>query len=301
MIRLLRNTLALITALACLSLAASADVKIKTRTTVMGHSSESTVYIKGPRQRSDMNFGGHGGAATIIQCDQKRMITISGDRCMVMPMGGAETSCPTVPSPGAMGRNLDESEPTPARKGGVVTITRTSTDTGERQEMLGYKARHIKTSMTMESSPDACNQSHMKMETDGWYADLSAGFSCGDESYRSLACGGMGRRGQRCNDRIVVKGGGERFAGLSAQTDHHHDIGPGNLHDHNRGAGGDHRDLGCAAVRDATGLQGYGHVGDDGRRADSVATGAGCVCACTRTRSTYRREILCASRADSRS
>ena len=213
MIGLLRNTLALVTALACLSLAASADVKIKTRTTVMGHSSESTVYIKGPRQRSDMNFGGHGGTATIIQCDQKRMITISGDRCMVMPMGGAETSCPTVPSPGAMGRNLDESEPTPARKGGVVTITRTSTDTGERQEMLGYKARHIKTSMTMESSPDACNQSHMKMESDGWYADLSAGFSCGDESYRSLACGGMGRRGQRCNDRIVVKGGGSASLG----------------------------------------------------------------------------------------
>src|ERR1019366_8357666 len=93
------------------------------------------------------------------------------------------------------------------RKGGVVTITRTSTDTGERQDMFGYKARHIKSSMMMESSPDACNQSHMKMEMDGWYADLSAGFSCSDESYRSLACGGGGgKRG--CSDRIVMKGGG---------------------------------------------------------------------------------------------
>ena len=76
---------------------------------------------------------------------------------------------------------------------------RNSTDTGERQEMFGYKARHIKTTMMMESTPDACNQSHMKMEADGWYADLSAGFSCSDESYRSLACGG-GKRG--CADRI---------------------------------------------------------------------------------------------------
>jgi hypothetical protein len=59
--------------------------------------------------------------------------------------------------------------------------------------------------MTMESSPDACNQSHMKMETDGWYADISAAFSCGDDGARSLACG-MGRRG--CNDRIVMKGNG---------------------------------------------------------------------------------------------
>ena len=90
-----------------------------------------------------------------------------------------------------MGRNREEPE-APARKGGVITVSRTSTDTGERQEMFGYKARHIKTSMVMESSPDACNQSHMKMETDGWYADLSAAFSCGDESYRALASGGMG-------------------------------------------------------------------------------------------------------------
>ena len=116
MIRLLRNTLALITALACLSLAASADLKIKTRTTVMGHSSESTVYIKGPRQRSEMSFGGHGGAATIIQCDQKRMITISGNRCMVMPMGGGETSCPTIPNMGPWDGELGRRADAPAQR-----------------------------------------------------------------------------------------------------------------------------------------------------------------------------------------
>jgi hypothetical protein len=58
----------------------------------------------------------------------------------------------------------------------VLTITRTLNDTGERQDMSGYKARHVRTSMAMESSPDACNQSHMKMEVDGWYADLSEDF-----------------------------------------------------------------------------------------------------------------------------
>jgi hypothetical protein len=42
---------------------------------------------------------------------------------------------------------------------------------------------------------------------DGWYADLSAGFSCGDESYRSMACGGGGEKAG-CRDRIVMKGGG---------------------------------------------------------------------------------------------
>ena len=176
-------------ALLCLSTVASADLKIKTRTTVMGHTTESTVYIKGSRERNEMSFGGRGGAVTIIQCDQKRMITITGNQCTVMPMGGGETSCPAMPNMRAMGRRMEADENAAPRKGGVVTITRTSTDTGERQDMFGYKARHIKTTMTMESAPDACNQSHMKMETDGWYADL-AGFSCGDESYRALACGG---------------------------------------------------------------------------------------------------------------
>ncbi len=205
MTRLLRYLCALAITIVCFSSLASADLKIKTRTTVMGHTTESTVYIKGARERNEMSFGGHGGAVTIMQCDQKRMITISGDQCMVMSMGG-EASCPTMPSMGAMAREAAGEEPTLPRRGGVVTITRTYTDTGERQDMFGHKARHIKTSMTMESSPDACNQSHMKMEMDGWYADLSAGFSCSDDSYRALACGGGSKRG--CSDRIVMKGGG---------------------------------------------------------------------------------------------
>jgi hypothetical protein len=200
--RLLRCCLAF---LVSLSTFASADLKIKTRTTVMGHSTESTVYIKGSRERTEMSYGGHGGAVSILQCDQKRMVTITGDRCMVMSMGGSESSCPSMPSMKDMMRGAGE-DAAPPRKGGVVTITRTANDTGERQEMFGYKARHIKSTMAMESSPEACNQQHMKMEIDGWYADIP-NFSCADESYRALACGGMGgKRG--CTDRIVVKGGG---------------------------------------------------------------------------------------------
>lgn len=189
---------------------ASADLKIKTRTTVMGHTTESTVYIKGARQRTEMSVGGRGGVVNLMQCDQKKMITITGNQCMVIPMGGSETSCPATPNLAAMMRGAAGDTP---RKGGVVTITRTASDTGERQEMFGYKARHIRSTMTMESSPDACNQSHMKMEIDGWYADLSASFSCGDESYRAMACGG-GAGGRGCNDRIVMKGGGSAAPGF---------------------------------------------------------------------------------------
>ena len=209
--RLLRCFFLFALIVSCFSTFASADLKIKTRTTVMGHTTESTVYIKGGRERSEMSYGGHGGSVSIMQCDQKRMITISGNQCMVMAMGGGETACPAMPNMGAMARGVTGEEPTAPRKGGVLTITRTSTDTGERQDMFGYKARHIKTSMTMESSPDACNQSHMKMEMDGWYADL-AGFSCADESYRGLACSGPGAK-RGCSDRIVMKGSGSAAMG----------------------------------------------------------------------------------------
>jgi len=183
---------------------ASADLKIKTRTTVQGHTTEGTVYIKGPRERNEMSFGGRSGSVTITQCDQKRIITAVGNQCMVMSTGGGETSCPATPSVRGM---MTGGEPTPPRKGGVVTISRTSTDTGETQDMFGYKAHHVKSTMVMESTPDACNQSHMKMEIDGWYSDLSAGFSCADENYRAMACGGPGGK-PGCSDRIVMKGGG---------------------------------------------------------------------------------------------
>jgi hypothetical protein len=198
----LRTFFAIAAVLVCFSCAASADLKIKTRTTVMGHTTESTVYIKGARERREMSLGGY-TATTITQCDQKRSVTISGNRCMVMQMGTGEASCPAAPG---LGGEMPESAP--PRKGGTVTITRSVTDTGERQDMFGYKARHLKTSMAMEPSSDACNQSHMRMETDGWYADLSAAFSCSNEAVPPMACGGMGRSAPRCRDRIVMKGGG---------------------------------------------------------------------------------------------
>ena len=203
----------IISALVLTSTFCVADLKIKTRTTVMGHTTESTVYIKGPRQRTEMSFGGRATSVSIMQCDQKKMITVSGNQCMVIPFGSnGETSCPVMPNIGAMAREAMGGTPEVPRKGGVITMTRNSTDTGETQQMFGYKARHIKSTMVMESSPDACSQSHMKMEMDGWYADLSAGFSCGEESYKAMACGAGGKRG--CMDRIVMKGSGGAALGF---------------------------------------------------------------------------------------
>lgn len=151
--------------------AARADVKIKTRNTGAGQTSEGTTYIKGKRQRTEQNET----AVTITQCDLRRSVQLGvpTKTYFVMPFNqktdantsGAANSSPATGS-------------TAVRRGGIVTSTFTSTDTGERKKMFGYTARRIKTSIQTESSPDACQVSRTRMETDGWYIDAQFALDC---------------------------------------------------------------------------------------------------------------------------
>jgi hypothetical protein len=86
---------------------------------------------------------------------------------MVMPVGeeSASGSAPAA-SAGA------------SRKGGTITFSINTTDTGERQQMMGLTARHLKSTMNAESSADACSRTNLHTETDGWYADIAPGLSC---------------------------------------------------------------------------------------------------------------------------
>ncbi len=154
-----------------LPLAAAADSKIKTRNTTMGHSTESTVYIKGARQRTEGASMGMGPSfVTIMQCDQKRMITVNpqNNTCMVVPMG-EEAGAGSAPAAASVGAS---------RKGGTITFTVNSLDTGERQKMFGLTARHLKSTMNAESSSDACSKTSLHTETDGWYVDIAPGLAC---------------------------------------------------------------------------------------------------------------------------
>src|SRR5205807_1868146 len=92
----------------------------------------------------------------------------------------------------------------PSRSGGVVTMIVNTTDTGERKEMFGFTARHLKRTMTSQSSPDACQQQHMKIETDGWYINLEYGLSC--PTQRPPQRPGMASTG--CRDRYQYKHNG---------------------------------------------------------------------------------------------
>jgi hypothetical protein len=145
----------------CIAAAATADIKIKTRTGAGGQSFEGVTYIKGARQRTDQGPG----LTMIYQCDLKRMIQLNDNAktYMITPLDEKSDDDAVVE------KTEPEKRPqTKARRGGVVTFTVTSTDTGERKEMFGFTARRIKTSMVKEASPDACDPKPLRMESDGW-------------------------------------------------------------------------------------------------------------------------------------
>jgi hypothetical protein len=185
------------------SLSAAADTKIKTRNSMMGHSTESTVYIKGARERSEAASMGMGPAlVTLTQCDQKRIITINpqANTCMVVPLAG-EAGAEATAAPAAGGAS---------RKGGTITLNVNTVDTGERQKMLGLNARHIKMTMNAESSADACSKAGMHMESDGWYADIAPALHCSMGMTPPPSRSG-GRAG--CQDTVRFKHTGGGFPG----------------------------------------------------------------------------------------
>jgi hypothetical protein len=211
-------------------LPASADTKIKTKNTAMGHSTESTVYIKGARKRDEMQFGpvSH---TTILQCDQKRIITLcpNGQSYTVYHLDEEENTVPakqTAVKPAAK-QNPASTNTAETKTGGVQTVNINTTDTGERQTMFGFPARHVKTAMKMESSPEACNQNKTDIETDGWYADLSPQLVC---LSHPKAYGGMGGGEDKvgCRDRISFRrtgNGGKTGYPLKMTTTIHSDRG----------------------------------------------------------------------------
>lgn len=148
------------------------DLKITYRTTTSGQAMENTTMLKGARERTEMKMGYGRDIINVTQCDLKRTIQISDSakKYVITPM-----DTPDAPaSSGPAARPVVE----PSRKGGVITYTTNAVDTGERKEMFGFQARHVKTSMTIESSPDACTPIKQRVETDGWYIDFSYGLNC---------------------------------------------------------------------------------------------------------------------------
>jgi hypothetical protein len=150
------------------------DVKIRqTMGAGGGNRMETVLYIKGQRMRSES--AGSMGFTTILQCDLKRTVTINEKTktYLITPTDGMSPTT-GVADGGGSSAPAPQNQP---QRGGVVNVTNTITDTGERREMFGFTARHIKTSLEKKASPDACDKDQ-KVETDGWYIDFQYSFDC---------------------------------------------------------------------------------------------------------------------------
>ena len=172
---------------------AANDLKIKYRMTTSGQSMESTTMLKGARERSEMKMGYGMEIINVTQCDLKRTLQISDKarKYVVTPMETVEATASTASSSRVSAE--------PSRRGGVITYNTTAVDTGERKDMFGFKARHIKTTISIESSADACSPMKQRMETDGWYIDLAFGLNC--ETGGMQTTGGPQAAGG-CRDRM---------------------------------------------------------------------------------------------------
>jgi hypothetical protein len=147
----------------------------------MGMKTESTVYVKGMRKRTESTalMGMPAPPVIIEQCDLQRTIKLNDKKKLYFIEAFAKDE--EVIDEDVKPTNL-KNKPVPTQaspqKGGIVNMWYNITDTGERKKMYGFTARHIWTSQKMKPSPDACGmKDSMVIKTDGWYIDLPQ-FNC---------------------------------------------------------------------------------------------------------------------------
>ena len=179
------------------------DVKIRQRMSMGGAGgAESVLYIKGQRMRSEMP--GNVGFTSIMQCDLKRTVTINekNKTYLIASTDGTSGVATGEGDGGGVPVNPAAPQAQAQPRGGVVNITNTITDTGERKEMFGFTARRIKTSMVKTASPEACDKDQ-KIETDGWYIDFQYSFDCSTQTQKHQPYVRPQRPG--CKDEIRSK------------------------------------------------------------------------------------------------
>lgn len=179
------------------------DLSMTKKISVGGNSFSSQTLVKGSRERTSMNLGTGQETVTLRQCDLKRTLTVnySAGSYMVRPdMDEGETSK-------AAAAAMLGGAPV-AESGGTVTYTSTVRDTGERKQLFGYAARHLKVSVAATASPNSCSKTKQNYEIDGWYIDLKDQANCTHFSpYLKDLQGG-------CQDRILMKQTGKARTGF---------------------------------------------------------------------------------------
>jgi hypothetical protein len=174
--------------------AQSEDLHLKKNISVGGNVvSSSETSIKGARTR-DVTQTPAGATVSLRQCDLKRTVTLNDQTQSYMVVNDPQDAAAARAAAMVTGAPVPEEK----KEGGRVEVNSTITDTGERKQMFGLNARHLKTKVTEKSSDGACTKVDQTFEVDGWYADLGK-----DVANCASSMAPPVRQSQGCQDAVV--------------------------------------------------------------------------------------------------
>ena len=182
--------------------------KLRQSTSLLGMKTESTIYVKAMRKRTEPGsmMGMPAQPITIEQCDLQRTIKINEKKKLyyIEPFAKddeeiIDEDVKTAP------KTKTQPKVTTIQKGGIIYISYSITDTGERKKMYGFNARHVWTSNKMVPSSNACTmKDSILIKTDGWYIDLPQ-FNCPVNYKRHSNPQENGSLKPDCKDKFVTR------------------------------------------------------------------------------------------------
>lgn len=181
---------------------AVADLKSTNKVTIAGQSFNTTVLMKQGKIRNETTVAPGLVMVTIQDCSSRRIFQLNERTHAYLTSDLGETRNQAAP------RSTQEAP-------GVVTLTVNRQDTGERKQMLGYTARHIKGTITSAGGNGSCQQD-FRATTNGWYVDLPSVQGCAPPESEMLR-GRMQKDG--CNDRLVLRTSGVEKLGYPVLLD----------------------------------------------------------------------------------
>ncbi|HRD56682.1 MAG TPA: hypothetical protein PK504_01475 [Ferruginibacter sp.] len=192
---------------------AQQQYKLSQVSNIAGMKSETTIYVKGQRKRTESNgYMGMKNNTIIEQCDKQRTIHINDKKKLyfiepfnkeqeVLIEDDTKTSSVKLLTAGP-------------KDGGTITNYFNIRDTGERKKIFGFTARRIWTTQRMIPSANACMmKDSMVIKTDGWYIDFPD-FNCSINNRITSAYNG-GYQKPSCQDKFITRRTGKGKLGFA--------------------------------------------------------------------------------------
>ena len=117
--------------------------KLKQSTGMMGMKTESTIYVKGMRKRTESNgtMGMPAPPVEILQCDLQRTVKLNDKKKLYFIAPFRQEEEVNEATLKAAKTAVQSSKQT--RKGGTIYNYYAITDSGERKKIFGFTARHL--------------------------------------------------------------------------------------------------------------------------------------------------------------